>query len=98
MTQTQTQILDALKTFKLKKSTQYGIQALGVFGSMARGDSKATSDVDVVVQLNKQDLFNMIGIKQDLQELLHLPVDLVSYRVGMDAFLRERIDRDAMYV
>ncbi|NQV32201.1 MAG: nucleotidyltransferase domain-containing protein [Phycisphaeraceae bacterium] len=95
---TQTQILDALKTFKLKKSTQYGIQALGVFGSMARGDSKATSDVDVVVQLNKQDLFNMIGIKQDLQELLHLPVDLVSYRVGMDAFLRERIDRDAMYV
>ncbi len=94
----QAQILDALKAFKLSKSTQYGIQALGVFGSMARADSKATSDVDVVVELKKQDLFNMIGIKQDLQELLHLPVDLVSYRAGMDAFLRERIDRDAMYV
>ena len=95
---TQTEIIDALKTYKLSKSVQYGIRALGVFGSIAKGNSNPTSDVDVVVQLDKQDLFNIIGIKQDLQELLHLPVDLVSYRPSMDPFLKKRIDKDAVYV
>lgn len=95
---TQAEIINTLKTYKLSKSVQYGIRALGVFGSMAKGNPNPTSDVDVVVQLDKQDLFNIIGIKQDLQELLHLPVDLVSYRPSMDPFLKQRIDRDVVYV
>ena len=95
---TRAEIIDILKRYKGSKSTLYGIQALGVFGSIAKGNSNPTSDVDVVVQLNKQDLFNMIGIKQDLQELLHLPVDLVSYRPNMNPFLKARIDQDTVYV
>ncbi len=95
---TQTDIINVLKTYKRSKSAQYGIRALGIFGSMAKGDPNPASDVDVVVRLDKQDLFNMIGIKQDLHELLHMPVDLVSYRPSMDPFLKARIDRDAVYV
>ena len=37
-------------------------------------------DVDVVVLLENQDLFNLIVIKQDLEEELNLPVDVISYR------------------
>lgn len=37
------------------------------------------SDIDIVVELKKQDLFNLIGIKQDLEATLHRPVDIVSY-------------------
>ena len=94
---TKAEVLNVLKTYKLNMSTQYGIQALGVFGSMARGKSNLANDVDVVVKLDRQDLFNMIGIKQDLQELLHLPVDLISYRPNMDPFLKKRIEQDAVY-
>jgi predicted nucleotidyltransferase len=91
-------ILRILKAFKEGHASQYGILALGIFGSVARDESQESSDVDVVVKLKKQDLFNMIGIKQDLEEMLHLPVDVISYREQMNSFLKRRIDKESQYV
>lgn len=91
-------IIMELRKFKARHQQEYGIELLGVFGSYARGEARRESDVDIVVKLTKQDLFYIIGIKQDLEEILHLPVDVVSYRPSMDAFLKKRIDRDAVYV
>lgn len=54
--------------------------------------------MDIVVLLADQDLFNLIGIKQDLEEELQLPVDVVSYREKMNPFLKRRIDSEAVYV
>ena len=56
------------------------------------------SDVDVVVVLGNQDLFNLIGIKQDLEDQLQVPVDVVSYREKMNQHLKSRIDSEALYV
>ena len=91
-------ILSELKKFKSAHQQEYGIEGLGVFGSYSRNEACHGSDVDVVVQLAKQDLFNMIGIKQELEEALCLSVDVVSYRPKMDVFLKKCIDRDAVYV
>lgn len=93
-----TQLLAELKKFKTLHHQEYGIEVLGIFGSYARGEAHKGSDVDIVVKLTKQDLFNIVGIKQDLEDTLHLPVDVVSYRPTMDAFLRKHIERDAVYV
>ena len=92
------QLLMELKKFKATHQQKYGIEVLGVFGSYSRDESNQDSDIDVVVQLTKQDLYNIIGIKQDLEEALHLPVDVVSYRQDMDFFLKKSIDKDAVYV
>ncbi len=92
------QLFTELRKFKALHEKEYGIEVLGVFGSYARGEVRPGSDVDVVVQLTKQDLFNIIGIKQDLEETLHLSVDVVSYRPTMDNHLKKCIDRDAVYV
>jgi predicted nucleotidyltransferase len=92
------EILKILKTFKEEHASRYGILALGIFGSVARDQAKGFSDVDVVVKLKKQDMFNMIGIKQDLEETLHVPVDVISYREQMNAFLKARIDKESLYV
>jgi predicted nucleotidyltransferase len=54
--------------------------------------------VDVVVVLGNQDLFNFIGIKQDLEEQLQLPVDIVSYREEMNQYLKLKFDSEAVYV
>ena len=35
------------------------------------------SDIDIVVDLGRPDYFNLIGIKQALEEQLHYPVDIV---------------------
>ena len=56
------------------------------------------SDIDVVVELEKQDLFALMGIKQDLEEALSQPVDVVSYRENMNKFLKNRIQEEAVYV
>ena len=93
-----TEILQILRAFKEKCAEQYGIISLGLFGSAARDESQDDSDVDIVIKLKKQDLFNMIGIKQDLEEELHANVDVISYRQTMNAFLKNRIDKEAIYV
>ena len=94
----QPELLIELKKFKENHQKEYGIELLGIFGSYARNDAKPGSDVDVVVQLRRQDLFHIIGIKQDLEENLRMPVDVVSYRPKMDFYLKKCIDQDAVYV
>lgn len=91
-------VISSLKKFKEVKGRRYPIKRIGIFGSVARGDEKGTSDIDIVVELSNQDLFDIIGIKQDLEEAFHCPVDIVSYRKTMNQFLKSRIDREAIYV
>ena len=57
-----------------------------------------SDSVDIVVELGKPDLFYLIGIKQDLEEKFNRPVDIVRYRDRMSAFLKKRIDKEAIYV
>ncbi|MFH1859592.1 MAG: nucleotidyltransferase domain-containing protein [bacterium] len=92
------EIIKTLKEFKTKHAQKYDILALGIFGSVARNTTKQESDVDVVVKMKKQDLFNIIGIKQDLEEMLHVSVDVISYREKMNDFLKNRIDKETVYV
>ncbi len=88
----------ALRRFKEKNRNKYRIIRIGIFGSAARDTMRVQSDIDVVVELEKQDLFTIIGIKQDLEEQLQQAVDIVSYRKNMNKFLKRRIDNEAAYV
>jgi len=86
-----------VKFFNLKKD-EFGIIRIGVFGSVARDEISGSSDVDVVVELGRPDLFTLIGIKQELEELLNCHVDIVRYRAKMNAYLKKRIEQEAIYV
>ncbi|MBW1814278.1 MAG: nucleotidyltransferase domain-containing protein [Deltaproteobacteria bacterium] len=90
-------IISSLKKYKEVKGRQYPIKRIGIFGSVARGDIKIKNDLDIVVELAKQDLFDIIGIKHDLEEEFHCSVDIVSYRETMNQFLKSRIDSEAIY-
>ena len=63
----------------LQKLTQeYNISYLGIFGSYIRGEQKEDSDLDILVEFSKvPDLFEFIGLKQELSEILGVEVDLV---------------------
>lgn len=91
-------ILQTLKKFKEENKNKYHIESLGIFGSVAKNCMNENSDIDIVVNLAKQDLFALIGIKQDLEEILQSPIDVVSYRDKMNVFLKRRIDEEAIYV
>ena len=92
-----TDIIEILRQFKDENKKKYSIQTIGVFGSVSRESFNDTSDIDVVVELENPDLFNLIGIKQDLEERFHCPVDVVRYREKMNSYLKRRIDQEAVY-
>jgi len=92
------EVLDVLRKRKQEFRSAYGVTAIGVFGSLARGKETPESDVDVVVKMKKPDLFFMVHIKEELENDYKTKVDIVHYRDKMNAFLKKRIDQEAVYV
>ena len=90
--------LQTLRQFQQDFGSRYGILSLGLFGSTARDEATDGSDVDVVVSLREPNLFTLSRIRLELEEQLHRPVDIVSYRERMNPFLKERIQKEARYV
>ena len=92
------EIIQILKEFKKNYAQEYGILLIGIFGSVARDEATEQSDVDVVVKTKTPDPFKIVHIKDDLEAQLGRHVDIVRMRDNMNAFLMERIEKEAIYV
>ena len=73
----------------------HGIKKADLFGSFARGNAHADSDVDVLVEVNNMDLFDFVGLKQELEDAVARRVDLVQYKTIKPA-LRDSIFRSVL--
>jgi uncharacterized protein len=74
----------------------HGAHSVRVFGSRARGDSRPDSDLDLLVTMDPgRSLLDLVAIKQDLEDLLHCPVDVVTER-GLSPYLREGVLAEAL--
>ena len=63
----------------LRLAAEYGARNARVFGSVARGESKADSDVDFLVDLDTdRTLMDLGGLVTELQDLLHARVDVAT--------------------
>ena len=86
-----------LRKYLSTKADAYGITKIGIFGSVARNEQTEDSDVDVCVEMKKPDLFTMVHIKEELQELFGKPVDIVRLRKNMNPMHLKQIKRDGIY-
>lgn len=76
-------------------SEKHGVIQLRVFGSVARGDQKETSDLDFLVTLApSRDLTDLVSFTQDMESVLQTKVDVVS-EAGLSPYLRDRILAEA---
>jgi predicted nucleotidyltransferase len=80
----------------LSTAARYGAFNVRVFGSVARGDSCAASDVDFLVELKPgRSLLDHVGLWQDLEELLGCKVDLVEPE-GLHWYIKDRVLSEAI--
>jgi predicted nucleotidyltransferase len=72
--------LTALRTYEPELRAA-GVQHAAIFGSVARGDDRPDSDLDVLVDVTRGNGFgilHLVGIKLQLEDLLGCPVDVVT--------------------
>jgi uncharacterized protein len=91
--------IDELLTEKreeiLRIAASHGARNVRIFGSVARGESDETSDIDFLVDMEPdRSLFDVGGLLSDLRELLGRKVDVVSEK-GIYWLLRRRILKEA---
>lgn len=86
-----------LRTLKDNSASKYGIEAIGIFGSVARGDNTEDSDLDVFVKLSSPDYFIMSELKEELERCCGCQVDLLRLRPSLRPLLKSRIERDGIY-
>ena len=87
-----------MRDYKARSAEKYGIETLGLFGSVARGEQNEKSDIDVCIRLKKPDFFVRMAIKEELEHLFHTEIDLVPIFETMRTLLRNNIKQDAIYV
>lgn len=83
-------LFEKVKTYLLTK----GASRIEIFGSRARKDNTAESDLDVLVAFKeKQSLLSLVGYERELSELLGVKVDLVTEK-SIHPLILDRIKED----
>lgn len=80
----------------LELAARYGAHDVRVFGSVARGDDNADSDLDLIVRFEPgRSLFDHGGLIMDLRDLLGVKVDVIS-EGGMRERFRSHVMKEAV--
>jgi hypothetical protein len=79
---------------------QFGVKSLAVFGSVARGEARSKSDVDLLVEFDpvskRIGLLAFVRLRHRLEELLERHVDLVTPK-ALKRQLRDQVLKEAIY-
>jgi predicted nucleotidyltransferase len=92
--------LEALRHDKkaaiLELARRHGARSIRVYGSVARGQATDQSDLDLLVEWEPdRSLLDVVGLKQDLEDLLGVTVDVGSER-GLHWYIRDEVLREAV--
>jgi hypothetical protein len=93
---TTTDILKSKRIDILRLAAQYGARQVRVFGSAARGEAGPTSDIDLLVRMDRgRSLLDLIELSQELESVLHRKVDILTDE-GLSPYLQQRILDEAV--
>ncbi|MDN7025446.1 nucleotidyltransferase family protein [Methanoculleus sp. FWC-SCC1] len=78
--------------------TRNDAERIAIFGSYARGEAGAQSDIDILVRFaRKKSLFEIVRIEDEIKKALHRDVDLVTEN-AVSPYLADTIHRDAVVI
>jgi predicted nucleotidyltransferase len=92
---------DALETLRRSESAlrSRGVRRAALFGSVARGENRPDSDIDIMVEIDPEahiTVFDYVDIKEYITGLFDGPVDVVS-RDSLKPYVRPTATADAIY-
>ena len=93
-------VLYKLSLLKEKLSSQYGVDKIGLFGSVIRGENRKNSDIDILVdfQEGKETYQNFLSVCDILEELFEKhKLDIVTLK-GLSPFIGKQILNEVEYV
>jgi len=75
-----------------------GAIKIAVFGSYIKGKEKPGSDIDVIVEFSeRKSLLDLIGIEQEISELLGIKVDLLTEK-SISPYLIDRVKQEMVVI
>ena len=93
---TTAEMLTAKRGDILQLAAQHGAHNVRVFGSVARGESGPTSDIDFLVEMDHgRSLLDLIELSQELETFLQRKVDILTDE-GLSPYLQQRIHAEAV--
>lgn len=92
------QVIALLSSHLPEWRRRYGIQAMALFGSIARNEARPGSDVDLCVILDPPNPLSLVHFQKDAEQQLGMPVDVVTRWPGMNPALKQEIERDAISI
>ncbi len=91
-------IIEELKKLKPILKNRFGIEEFAVFGSIARGEEKENSDIDIVIlKMNIKSGLDIVKAQYFLESKFQRKVDIGLYR-AMKTFIKKRIKKELIYV
>ncbi len=77
-------------------AAKFGVRNVRVFGSVARGEERPDSDIDLLVDMEPgRSLFDLVGCWQGMEDLMHCRVDMVTEK-GLKQRVRGSVLQDAV--
>ena len=95
---TRDEVLTVLRQHRTELEAQ-GVTHAALFGSLARGEEKADSDIDIMVEIDPEahiGVWGLSGVILYIQDLFEYAVD-VSERRALRTHVRPSAERDAIY-
>jgi len=89
-------IADRLRALLPEVRERYGVESVEVFGSYVRNEQRPGSDLDLLVTFSRTPtLFDLVGLTDDLTDLLSVPADVVM-RSSLSPRILRWVDREAV--
>lgn len=86
-----------LKKHRDKLKEKYYVKRIGIFGSLSKGEQTSESDVDILVEFDGPIGWDIVELKDYLEDLIGKKIDLVSIK-ALKPQLRENILNEVIYV
>jgi predicted nucleotidyltransferase len=92
------EVLETLKRSEAALRAR-GVQRAALFGSVARGDNRPDSDIDIMLEIDPEahiTVYEYVGLKEYIGSLFRELVDVVNHD-GLKAYVRPAATADAIY-